>query len=94
MVVTDTADWGGWRVPGAEYDRDPAKIEAQARLIAAAPALMQVAQSLVDLAAEAPDDAPPAVLALAREAREALKPVTNVLDTPAFLDGPAEVRAA
>lgn len=94
VVVTDTADWGGWRVPGAEYDRDPAKIEAQARLIAAAPALMQVAQSLVDLAAEAPDDAPPAVLALAREAREALKSVTNVLDTPAFLDGPAEVRAA
>ena len=94
VVVTDTADWGGWRVPGAEYDRDPAKIEAQARLIAAAPALMQVAQSLVDLAAEAPDDAPPAVLALAREAREALKPVTNVLETPAAVEGPAEARAA
>ena len=24
VVVTDPADWGGWRVPGAEYDRDPA----------------------------------------------------------------------
>ena len=23
VVVTDAADWGGWRVPGAEYDRDP-----------------------------------------------------------------------
>ena len=34
VVVTDPQDWGGWRVPGAEYDRDPAKIEAQARMIA------------------------------------------------------------
>src|SRR6201996_320862 len=23
VVVTNDADWGGWRVPGAEYDRDP-----------------------------------------------------------------------
>ena len=38
VVVTDQADWGGWRVPGAEYDRDPGRIEFQARLIAAAPA--------------------------------------------------------
>ena len=38
VVVTDANDWGGWRVPGAEYDRDPRKIERQARLIAARPA--------------------------------------------------------
>jgi hypothetical protein len=82
VVVTDTADWGGWRVPGAEYDRDPQRIEFQARLIAAAPGLMQVAESLMELVAESPDDAPPAVLALARQAREVLQPVTNVLETP------------
>ena len=23
VVVTDPNDWGGWRTPGAEYDRDP-----------------------------------------------------------------------
>ena len=34
VVVTDANDWGGWRTPGAEYDRDPHKIEFQARLIA------------------------------------------------------------
>ncbi|MEC8534282.1 MAG: hypothetical protein VXZ00_09815, partial [Pseudomonadota bacterium] len=46
VVVTDTADWGGWRVPGAEYDRDPQRIEFQARLITAAPQLMRLAESL------------------------------------------------
>src|SRR5271157_2244678 len=37
VVITGPAEWGGWRVPGAEYDLDPLKIERQARLIAAAP---------------------------------------------------------
>ena len=44
VVVTDKADWGGWRVPGAEYDRDPERIEFQSRLIAAAPDLLQALQ--------------------------------------------------
>ena len=80
VVVTDKADWGGWRVPGAEYDRDPQQIEFQARLIAAAPQLMRLAQDLVDLVAETPDDAPPAVLTLARQARDTLHGMTRVLE--------------
>lgn len=68
IVVTDPADWGGWRTPGAEYDRDPNKIERQARLIASAPRLQQIARELVALVAEAPEDAPPAVLDMARRA--------------------------
>ncbi|HUZ11998.1 MAG TPA: hypothetical protein VMU93_03995 [Caulobacteraceae bacterium] len=68
IVVTDAGDWGGWRVPGAEYDRDPRKIEQQARLIASAPALRRLARELLELAAEAPDDVPPALLGLARQA--------------------------
>jgi hypothetical protein len=82
VVVTDPADWGGWRVPGAEYDRDPDRIEFQARLIAAAPQLMSLAQSLIDTVAESPEDAPPESLALARRARDILKTVTDVLATP------------
>ena len=27
MVVTTERDWGGWNVPGAEYDLDPYRIE-------------------------------------------------------------------
>ncbi len=82
VVVTDPADWGGWRVPGAEYDRDPDRIEFQARLIAAAPRLMGLAQALADMVGEAPDDAPAEALALARQAREILRGVTDVLAPP------------
>ena len=82
VVVTDAADWGGWRVPGAEYDRDPTKIEFQGRLIVAAPRLMQLAQRLIDAVSESPDDAPAESLALAREARNILKSVTHTTATP------------
>lgn len=68
VVVTDPADWGGWRTPGAEYDRDPTRIERQARLIASAPRLQAIARDLIALVAEAPDDAPPALLDMARRA--------------------------
>lgn len=82
VVVTDKADWGGWRVPGAEYDRDPEQIEFQARLIAAAPRLMALAEQLLASVDEAPDDAPPEMRALAREARTVLRTVTDVLAGP------------
>ena len=68
VVVTDPADWGGWRVPGAEYDRDPRKIEAQARLITTAPLLLALARALSTLVAESPDDAPAPFVALAQKA--------------------------
>lgn len=79
VVVTDSADWGGWRVPGAEYDRAPEKMEFQSRLIAAAPELMALAQSLVDTVVENPDDAPPETQTLARQAQGILKAITQVL---------------
>lgn len=82
VVVTDPTDWGGWRVPGAEYDRDPDRIERQARLIAASPALEKLARDLLDAVAEAPEDAPPAMQELARRARELLRPVDEVLAAP------------
>jgi hypothetical protein len=69
IVVTDPNDWGGWRTPGAEYDRDPVKIERQARLIQMAPRLQALAKDLADLVAEAPHDAPHEVRALAERAR-------------------------
>lgn len=68
VVVTDAADWGGWRTPGAEYDRDPRKIEYQARLIACAPRLLAIAHELAAFIGENPDHAPEPVLALAQRA--------------------------
>lgn len=69
VVVTDVNDWGGWRVPGAEYERDPNLIEMQARLIASAPALLKLARDLhshVRQATEAEDD----LVVLARRAEQ------------------------
>jgi hypothetical protein len=58
IVVTDKADWGGWRVPGAEYDRDPRLIEYQARLIAEAPRLLKLVRDLVAFVDDSTGDAP------------------------------------
>ena len=68
IVVTDASDWGGWRVPGAEYDRDPRKIEYQARLLTAAPRLRLARRRQVDVhpAGEAVLEVPLA-LAVAQE---------------------------
>ncbi|MBU6372808.1 MAG: hypothetical protein KJS97_08775 [Alphaproteobacteria bacterium] len=56
VVVTETDDWGGWRVEPIEYDRDPARIEHHAKLIANAPRLLAAAKALAAYA-EAPEDA-------------------------------------
>jgi len=77
VVVTDDNDWGGWRTPGAEYDRDPQKIEWQARLIANAPRLLALAEELAKSVAEAPSDAPPELQRLAKAAAAVIKAVTN-----------------
>jgi hypothetical protein len=68
VVVTDPTDWGGWRVPGAEYDRNPHKIEFQARLIAQAPVLRAILRELLRVFGDNPDDAPPTVQEVARKA--------------------------
>jgi len=78
VVVTDAADWGGWRVPGAEYDRDPRKIEQQARLIAATPRLMALARELAALVAEAPDEAPQPIRKLAQQAAAVQRYVNEI----------------
>ncbi|SRR5579883_2037911 len=75
VVVTGDADWGGWRVPGAEYDLDPAKIEEQARLIANAPQLAAFATSLVDWARKSGEDMSNELAELAHRAQDLLTEV-------------------
>lgn len=74
VVVTDEQDWGGWRVPGAEYDRNPAKLEFQARLIVRAPEFMELTESLARLADEGAD-LPLGVRELASKAKNILREV-------------------
>ena len=68
VVVTDEKDWGGWRVPMAEYDRDPARIEHQARVIANALRLMRVARELIEFSQDHPHETPGQLSDLARQA--------------------------
>ncbi len=77
VVVTDAADWGGWRTPGAEYDRDPRKIEFQARLIASAPKLLKLVRDLAITVGEDPDDAPPELLRLAKAGSALLRHLSD-----------------
>ena len=72
VVVTGEAEWGGWRVPGAEYALGPSNIERQARLIVAAPKLAVLAKALGELVKKSPDQIPEPVLELTRVARELL----------------------
>jgi hypothetical protein len=75
VVVTGDAEWGGWRVPGAEYDLDPPRIEEQARLIANAPQFAAFAISLVDWARKSGEDMPNALVELAHRAQDLLSDV-------------------
>ena len=72
VVVTDEKDWGGWRVPMAEYDRDPNRIEHQSRVIANALRLMRVARELIEFNAENQHETPVALQELARQSEMVL----------------------
>src|ERR1700760_4976167 len=58
VVITGKEEWGGWRVPGAEYDLDPGKVEEQARLIAHVPQLAALASTLVEWARQSGEEMP------------------------------------
>lgn len=66
VIVTDDGDWGGWRVTGSEYDRDPQRIEHQARMIVHTPELMRIARKLADAASETPAELPTEIAQLAQ----------------------------
>jgi hypothetical protein len=72
VVITGETEWGGWRVPGAEYDLDPGRIERQARLIACAPAFVTMARDLVDWARRSGEEMPAALADLAHSAQDLL----------------------
>jgi hypothetical protein len=82
VVVTDKNEWGGWRTPGAEYDRDPYKMEFQARLIASAPKLLRLARDLAVFVADAPEDAPPEIQRLAKAAAEVQRYISETPTGP------------
>lgn len=72
VVVTGETEWGGWRVPGAEYDLNPDRVERQARLIASAPLFESFAQNLVEWARKSGEEMPTSLVDLAHEAQDLL----------------------
>ncbi|MGD9979841.1 MAG: hypothetical protein AB7H66_15495 [Hyphomonadaceae bacterium] len=68
VVVTDEKDWGGWRVPMAEYDRDPMRVEHQSRVFANALRLMRVTRELIEFTQDYPHETPGQLHELALQA--------------------------
>ena len=66
--MTDEKDWGGWRVPMAEYDRNPERVEHQSRVMANALRLMRVARELIEFTQDNPHETPRALTELAQQA--------------------------
>ena len=77
VVITGETEWGGWRVPGAEYDLNPQVVEMQARLIASAPQLAAFANGLVEWARKSGEEMPTELVDLAHTAQDVLTAVNE-----------------
>jgi len=75
VVMTDDNDWGGWRVPGAEYDRDPQRVEHQARMIVNAPDMVRLLRNFTDHVARNKQGASEETLEFARRSARILRHV-------------------
>lgn len=73
VVMTGETDWGGWRVPGAEYDLYPQRVELQARMMVNAPKMAALLNALVEKVKIEPENVPDDVAALAHEASAILR---------------------
>ena len=73
VVVTGEAEWGGWRVSGAEYAVAPQRIEHQAKLIASAPRLATIVRKLHEWANQAGTGAPEGLKPVLQESADAVQ---------------------
>ena len=73
VIVTGEADWGGWRVSGAEYAVSPQRIEHQAKLIASAPRLASIVRKLHEWAHQAGAGIPEGLKSLTEETADAVQ---------------------
>jgi hypothetical protein len=87
VVTTDEKNWGGWRVPSAEYDRDPERIEFQARIIESSPHLMRIAKALAQFGHSYSEDMPAELLDLSKKATMLLR---RIYDRPNEMPAPAQ----
>ena len=81
VVMTDDNDWGGWRVPGAEYDRDPQRVEHQARMMVNAPDMVRVVRKLNEFASAHPEQVPQALIPIVKQTTPILRHVFEINET-------------
>ncbi|AXE63105.1 hypothetical protein BBF93_01930 [Hyphomonas sp. CACIAM 19H1] len=74
-VATDDGPNSGWRVPATEYDRDPARVEHQARMIAHTPDLFRVARKIAEFAGANPKNVPEELRPVAARCAKILRAV-------------------
>ena len=77
MVVTTERDWGGWRVPGAEYDLDPYRIELQAEIIVRAPVFFKLLEEFVERAEQEPESLNDDMVKLAQLTRRVISEISS-----------------
>ena len=93
-VVTGDTDWGGWRVPGAEYDLYPERIEVQARLIANTPRMLNTLNRLMTFAESEAENLPDELLDVAKECQEIDRTVSEDFKNEGSEDGGEENASA
>ncbi|MEC9367948.1 MAG: hypothetical protein VX871_04575, partial [Pseudomonadota bacterium] len=76
VIVTTDREWGGWRVPGAEYDHDPHRIEQQAQLMSRAPILLALLRRLTECAEREPENLSGSISELAGLARRVIDQIS------------------
>lgn len=77
VVVTSDSEWGGWRVPGSEYDLDPGRVEMQARIITQSLHCVTLLRKMSQYADEQPENFSNQLLDLVHEARRILANIQN-----------------
>ena len=77
VIVTGDVEWGGWRIPGAEYALSPDRVEKQARMIACTPRLVAIAQKLHEWAQQSPTEVPESLHGLVQQAADAVAYLTG-----------------
>ena len=70
VVITGENEWGGWRVPGAEYALSPTRVERQARMMTATPRMAAIVHKLCEWAKSSPNEVPQALADLAGDVQE------------------------
>ena len=82
VVLTDEGEAGGWRVSPTDFDRDPHRIEYQARMIVQTPELLRVARHIAECAADHPGEMPEELRPVARKCAAILRYVYQLNDAP------------